>query len=329
MLRHAANPLDRERNGTLSTVAPQKPRWHGAQGSDLLVIKVSPTMSVYRNARSLVGRAVMCAIALVLLATTALWGHDLFLRLDDYFVQPHTDVRALVLNGTFSNSEAAVTRNRLRSLDLASPHQIVKLDTAAWLPSGDTTVLTFRTGEPGTYLVGASLLPRFIALSAQDFNSYLRSDGLPDVLAERRRSNTLGRPARELYQKHVKAVFQVGDVRTNGFDRVLEYPAEIVPLDNPYTIRIGGSLRIRALVDGRAVGNQLVIWGGRAPNGSRIAQRSVRTDSQGVARITSLRSGVWYVKFIHMVPAPAGDSVDYHSKWATLTFAVRRPSRPE
>lgn len=295
--------------------------------SDPLVIQVSPAMRVHGNARSLVGRAVIGATGLVLLATTALWGHDLFLRLDEYFVQPHTDVRALVLNGTFRKSEAAVTRNRLRSLDLAGPQQVVKLDTAAWSPSGDTTVLTLRTGEAGTYLVGASLLPRFIALSAQDFNSYLRSDGLPDVLAERRRSNTLGRPARELYQKHVKAVFQVGEMRTSGFDRVLDYPAEIVPLDNPYTLRIGGSLRVRALVESRAVGNQLVIWGGRSPNGSRIAQRSVRTDSTGVARITALGSGIWYVKFIHMVPAPAGDSVDYHSKWATLTFAVRRPSR--
>jgi hypothetical protein len=32
--------------------------------------------------------------------------------------------------------------------------------------------------------------------------------------------------------------------------------------------------------------------------------------------------GYWYIKFIHMVPV-TGDSVNYESKWATLTFQVR------
>jgi hypothetical protein len=32
--------------------------------------------------------------------------------------------------------------------------------------------------------------------------------------------------------------------------------------------------------------------------------------------------GWWYVKFIHMVPVN-GDTVNYESKWATLTFQVR------
>lgn len=269
--------------------------------------------------------AAACALGLTLGATTAAWGHDLFLRLDEYFVAPESNVRALVLNGTFSKSEAAVARNRLRSLDLSTPQGVTKLDTAQWVPSGDTTVLSLRTGEQGTYMVGASLLPRFIALSAKDFNGYLQSDGLPDVLAQRRRDNALGRPAREMYQKHVKAIFQVGEARTGGFDRVLAYPAELVPLENPYMLRSGGSLRVRALVDGEAVPNQLVIWGGRSPAGARVAQRSVRTDAQGVARVSGLRPGIWYVKFIRMVAAPAGDTVDYHSKWATLTFAVPRP----
>jgi len=36
-----------------------------------------------------------------------------------------------------------------------------------------------------------------------------------------------------------------------------------------------------------------------------------------------LRSpGLWYVKFISMKPV-RNDSVDYESKWATITFEVR------
>ena len=228
-----------------------------------------------------------------------------------------------VLNGTFSKSEGAVTRDRLRDLSVVTPDGVSRLDTAAWQAAGDTSVLTVQTGVPGTYVVGASLRPRELRLEAKDFNTYLATDGVPDVLAARRRDKELDRPARERYHKHVKAVVQVGDARTEGHQTALGYPAELVPLDNPYALRPGGVLRVRALVDGRPVANQLVVSGGRMRSGGRIAQRSVRTDSAGVARVRIGSRGAWYVKFIHMERATADTTIDYESKWATLTFGVR------
>ena len=78
-------------------------------------------------------------------------------------------------------------------------------------------------------MTGVSVKPRELELKAADFNAYLEEDGIPDVLEARRRNNELGKPARERYSKHVKAVFQVGDARTDVFGAVLGYPAEIVP----------------------------------------------------------------------------------------------------
>ena len=120
----------------------------------------------------------------------------------------------------------------------------------------------------------------------------------------------------------MKTLIQVGDARTPGYDAVLNYPAEIVPLDNPYALKVGGVVRARVLVDGRPVANQLVIAGGRTPSGARLAVNNVRSGQDGVARVTIGSAGYWYIKFIHMVPV-TGDSVNYESKWATLTFQVR------
>jgi hypothetical protein len=53
-----------------------------------------------------------------------------------------------------------------------------------------------------------------------------------------------------------------------------------------------------------------------------IEARSVRSDPQGVATIAPSGPGTWYVKFIHMARVQ-GDTVDYESKWASLTFQVR------
>lgn len=281
-------------------------------------------------------RVTILSIAFLLVAT-ALEAHDMFLRPDSFFVRPDSPAVIRALNGTFSSSENAVTRDRLRDISIAGPAGWSHLDTTAWDATSDTTTgrLSVPIGRSGTYVVGASTRPREITLEAKDFNTYLADDGIPDVLAARRRNGELGKKATERYSKHIKALLQAGDTRSQGFDTVLGYPAELVPLNNPYLPRTGGWFRVRALVDGKPVANQLVVAGGRTPRGGRFAERRVRTDANGVARIRVADRGQWYVKFINMQRftgdrathpsgTPAGSPVpDYESKWATLTFEIR------
>lgn len=260
---------------------------------------------------------------LVLAGATAVQAHDLFFRLNSFFVAPGATVRIRALSGTFSVSENSVTRDRLRDLSVVSRSGRAHPDTALWSSAGDTSVLTLKTGVPGTYVVGASLKPREITLKAAEFNTYLADDGIPDVLAARKRKGELGKDATERYSKHIKALIQVGAARSGDFSAVLGYPAELVPLDNPYALRPGTVLRVRAMVDGKAVPNQLVVSGGRLPGGARLPERRVRTDAAGIARVALSRRGQWYVKFINMTAFAGAEKIDYESKWATLTFEVR------
>ena len=139
--------------------------------------------------------------------------------------------------------------------------------------------------------------------------------------APRTSAGELTKDARERYQIHVKAIFQVGSAHTHAYATVFGYPAEIVPLTNPYAVRVRDTLTFRALVDGRPAVDQLVIAGGEQDGKARDDVRA-RSDSTGVARFAISAPGKWYIKFIHMVPV-TGDSVNYESKWATLTFQVR------
>lgn len=262
------------------------------------------------------------ALILLVLVTGSLAAHDLFLKPRSFFVAPGAEARLNVLNGTFTSSVSSVSRDRVRDLSVVGPGGVEHPDMAAWSDGGDTSGFAFRAGETGTYIVGASTLPRGIKLDGKQFNGYLASDGVPDVLEARRRAGALDQPAHERYSKHVKTVLQVGSLRTGTFETVLGYPAELVPLDNPYDVGVGGSIRVRALVDGMPVANQFIVAGGRTPTGKRHAVHNYRSDSTGTARIAIPSRGHWYVKFIHMVPVE-GDSVNYESKWASLTFQIR------
>ncbi len=272
--------------------------------------------------RSLRKLAPIFGAGAVLVVTAIASAHDMFLRADRSIIPPQSDVLIRLLNGTFSQSENSIVRSRVRDASMVGPRARVPIDMSTWTESGDTTTFHVRVGGPGTYAVGVSTTASVIALPADTFNMYLRDDGIPDILAQRRTRNELNKPAKERYHKHVKALLQVGDSLAKGFDAVFGYPAEIIPLANPYGLRAGATLRIRVLVDGKPVPNQYILFGGRDAKGGRIEQRNTRSTADGTARIPLTSAGDWYVKFINMTRV-ASDTVDYESKWATLTFSVR------
>jgi len=269
-------------------------------------------------------RCIALVVALVVLLAPALPAHDLFLKLTSYFLTPRQRVTVPVLNGTFTTSENAITRDRLRDISLVSGGTRIRIDTSAWRssPDGKSSRVTIEVGAPGTYVLGASTLPRQLKMSAKDFNAYLEEEGLTDVLADRAKAGERQDSVSERYAKHVKAIFQVGDTRTNDFSKAMGYPAEIVPQENPYSLTAGNELTVKCMLAGWPAADVAVIAGGHTANGTRIAEQKVRSGPDGVARVKLIESGAWFVKFIRM-ERRRGDSVDYQSTWATLTFAVR------
>ena len=267
-------------------------------------------------------RGGLIGLALLLTAVTVAAAHDLFLKPTRYFAPEDSEVRVRVLNGTFTRSENSVARNRLADASVLTPVRRIALDTAEWSVAGDTSTFHIHTRGAGTYVIGASTRPSVIALSADDFNLYLKEDGIPDVLEARQKAGEMAAPARERYHKHVKALVQVGTARSDHYATALGYPAEIVPMENPYSLAAGSSLRVKTLVDGKPVASQLVLYGGVTAAETPIEPKSVRSDAMGVATIPLGTSGTWYIKFINMARVRT-DSVDYESKWASLTFQVR------
>jgi len=142
--------------------------------------------------------AALVAGTLLLVASLAL-AHDLFLKLDTYFLEPRTRVRVTVLNGTFAKSEGFVAPDRVADISVVAPGGRTRLRAAtAWSRGPDSTsLLSLPLGAPGTYVVGVSTKTREIELRAEDFNAYLEEDGIADVLETRRRDNELGKGARE------------------------------------------------------------------------------------------------------------------------------------
>ncbi len=272
-------------------------------------------------------KILLTALALLFFIGT-LNAHTLFLKLSTYFLAPHTDVTIALVNGTFDKSENAITRNRMRDVRIVGPgDEVVYPDTTQWRDEDNMALLDFKTGEVGTYVVGVSTTVSRIDLSANDFNEYLEHDGVLDILAARKQEGALGEDARERYSKHVKAIIQVGQERTDTYTHRLGYPSEIVPLSNPYDLGVGDTFEILVMIDGQPVAGQLIYashegYHGHDGEGGHLIAVETRTDDQGKARFNLEAAGRWYVTVIHMVKVDE-EGVDYESKWASLTFEIR------
>lgn len=264
--------------------------------------------------------AVLLVCALLVLPAFA---HDLFLKLDSFFVAVNEKVSIKILNGSFMDSEGAVSFERLKDVSVVLPSGEISHPPETDFTKNETIAfLNLQPAKEGSYVAGLYTMKREIDLKAKDFNEYLAEDGIPDILAERKRLKRLNKNVRERYSKHVKAIFQVGDKLTDNYKTALGYPVEIIPQNNPYSLKIGDTFEFLCLKDGKPLKNQFVMSGREDDKGKLVSGESVRTNKNGMAKIKLDGAGKWYVKFINMTRLN-DPKINYESKWATLTFELK------
>ncbi|MEO1030487.1 MAG: DUF4198 domain-containing protein [Bacteroidota bacterium] len=195
----------------------------------------------------------------LLLAVILLCSHDLYIKLDTYFLESGQEATLSLYNGTFETSENTITRDRMLDASLLFQGQRLNIDASQWTDKDSTiTQFKFTPIETGTYVAGVSTKARNIELTADKFNNYLEHDGVLDMLEYRTDNDLLNQDAVERYEKHVKAMYQVGDDKTDDWKIPLGYPIEFVPLANPYETYTGETLEVKLLLDGEPLSNQLV-----------------------------------------------------------------------
>ncbi len=298
----------------------------------------------------------------LLLVILLLCSHDLYVKMDTYFLYPNVEATLSLYNGTFEKSENIITRDRMLDASIVAHGERTSIDPDQWEDQDSTlTQLAFTTGEAGTYVVGVATKARNLELTAEKFNSYLEHDGVLDMLEQRTKDSLLDQDAVESYEKHVKAIYQVGDRKTNDWSTVLGYPIEFVPQANPYEKYSGEQLEIQLLLDGQPLSNQLVYANyiahahthndhshGHSHDGDKHSHdhahgdddhhhshssegeaahthtggQQLRTNDQGMVQVNLPEDGIYYLRTIHMVKVTDSDKLTHRSKWATLTFGV-------
>jgi uncharacterized GH25 family protein len=258
--------------------------------------------------------------AAVVLSQVALSAHDMW-------IEPTT----------FAPTPGQIVGVRLRvgqdllgdplPLDPALVNQFVMEDGDGQRPivrrAGADPAGLLRVAVPGLIAIGYRSNPSAIELSADKFNQYLTEEGLDAVAAERARRKETGATARELFARCAKSLVWSGSSAEAQVDHRLGLTLELTAERNPYAIRPGQDFPVRLTYEDRPLAGVLVVAINQLNPSEKLTARS---DSDGRVRFRLRPGGMWLIKAVHMVPAPAGTKADWTSFWASLTFELKNTS---
>lgn len=266
----------------------------------------------------------------VVIGTPALLAaaHEFWLAPPHYFVAAGQKINLQTWVGeNFTGQRWAGKSNRITRFIHAGPAGTEDLTTSATQADTLQTALTFA--QPGTHVVALATNDAYLEQTAEQFNTYLKEEGLDNVLVLRQQRNELTKPAREAYRRCAKTLIQVGKVNSRdtarAYARPVGLPLELIPEQNPYLLRPGAVLTVRVVQDGQPVTGALVqVWQrqpGQKPKASRLY-----SNLSGRILLRLSTPGSYLLSTVRMAAIPDHTRADWHSTWASLTFGTAGPT---
>lgn len=246
-------------------------------------------------------------------------AHEFWLSPKKFSVAIGEEVSIDFLVGeNFEGESWGVQLKRVVKLEHHQLSQVKSLTTSLKPTEKEKLKLKFST--EGTQLVYFQSQDSFIELEAEKFNAYLKEDGLDDAFDQRKRTNTLDKPAKEYYSRFAKVLLQAGSKTDDTYRKKVGARLEILPLQNPYTLQKGDYLQCQILFDGKPAPHQMVkVWNKVT---GRTFLQNIYTEKDGTIKFPINAVGHWMVSTVKMIPSEKPDA-DWRSMWASLTFGIQ------
>ncbi len=256
--------------------------------------------------------------AFLLAGASQLRAHDLWIVPGRFHLKPGESLRIFLNSGDeFPKSDSLLGEFRIASFNQYSATEQIPL--TGFLADGKSLTAEMKAPSRGTVVLGLATKPRLVRLKADEFNEYLKEEGLLRVLEQRERRGETADAVVERYTKWAKAILAVGE-GDDSWQKNTGMRIEIVPEYDPCGIKVGEALSVRVFFDNKPLSGSTLV-GARA--GGPPRELEAVTDDEGRARLTISEAGRWYIRTIHMIRLVDDPETQWESFWTTLTFEVQ------
>jgi uncharacterized GH25 family protein len=167
----------------------------------------------------------------------------------------------------------------------------------------------FLPPAAGIYLAFAQVNPDFLSKTPDGFKLQSKRD-LPEAVFCFH------------FDMAAKTILTAGPPH-GGFERGVGAPLEILPLNNPASLKTGQTLPVRVQFQGEplAEAEVMVIHAGSgSPTSGAV---TVKTDARGEAQAKLSKPGKWLLHVSHKTPYAPPEECDEHSYSSSLTVSVQ------
>lgn len=244
-------------------------------------------------------------LSTMLFAATPAFAHFAWLGLSDYTPKKGAKLKGTVGWGHSFPLEGFLSRNRLENFSILGQEkeekEVLFSSPLEWESEEGLTT-------EGGYVVTAERKPGFYTKTTKGGRSASKQD-LEGVISC---------SYSHMSMKAVASQGAVGEV-----SQVVGLPIEIVPLDNPASLKQGDYLHVRILLHGEPYRGEVYgTYAGFSTDSNTYAYVTT-TDTQGYGRIRLLQPGLWLLKTSHETPYPDSEECDVEKFITSLTFAVQ------
>lgn len=174
-----------------------------------------------------------------------------------------------------------------------------------------------KTRSPGATIASLTTNGAKITLPADEFEDYLKEEGLNKIIAARKENGETTQPGVELFYRCAKSLILV-DNQSKGYDKVLGLEHELVPVTEPLSYKPGTPFVVKLLASSKPLAGLQV----KAElNTTPPTILRATTDEKGLASFNLPEKGEWLFSSVDMDVSP-DENADWKSIWASLTLPV-------
>jgi uncharacterized GH25 family protein len=208
------------------------------------------------------------------------FAHDTWLLMKDYVVKPSVQPALLPISSHVFTvpGKDFIPQDKVTSATLTGPDGVERQATPA---GSDGYQSSTPLETKGSYL----------AVVKQQAGFYSKT---PDGGVTKNKKDAPGAVDCRYSEKHAKALFTVGAPGGDVHAKTLGLPMELVPLQNPATLKVGALLDVKVLFDGKPAASTVVFgtYAGFSDMSGTFAY-TTSTDKEGIAKIKLIKSGTW------------------------------------
>lgn len=246
----------------------------------------------------------------------------------EFWIEPtHTHVLAgqrvplqITIGNDFNGARWEGPGNRIISYNHYSHNEVRELLLSLQPGENFVKLPDFIPSSEGTHMLTLATNNKYVERTPDEFNDYLKEDGLMAAYKYRVANNEKFEQGRERIRRCAKVLIQAGEETDNTYKERTNLILDIIPDKNPYNHAKDQGITFKILYEGNPLPDAMVKWWHKDKDS--VESDFLYTSERGEVTFSAAKPGMYMISVVHMFRLENDRGADWQSTWSSLVFGI-------